>query len=125
MPMKDFTTARAAESFIRKLEKKGVFSASLGFEDYRPAGRLTGPKRRRYTVRWQGGAANPSRRLTKVQRLAAAASRAKKTRLAKAVRGLLKVANPAVKTSGASIVRLKGGAIKITPIKAHANRRGR
>jgi hypothetical protein len=48
---KDFKTGSAAQSFIRKLERAGL-RPSLGFEDYRPAGRLSGAKKRRYTVRW-------------------------------------------------------------------------
>ncbi len=48
---KDFKTGAAAQSFVRKLEKAGI-RPSVSFEDYRPAGRLTGAKRRRYTVRW-------------------------------------------------------------------------
>ncbi len=49
--MKDFKTGAAAQSFVRKLEKAGL-RPSVGFEDYRPAGRLSGAKKRRYTVRW-------------------------------------------------------------------------
>lgn len=43
-----------------------------------------------------------------------------KRRVAVALAKFLKQANPAMKTAGASIQRLKGGVIKITPIKANA-----
>ena len=48
----------------------------------------------------------------------ARASRAAKTRgIIKAVKGLLKKTNPAAKITGASVVKLKGGVLKITPIR--------
>lgn len=41
-------------------------------------------------------------------------------RVAAALAKFLKQANPAMKTAGAAIQRLKGGVLKITPIKANA-----
>lgn len=45
-------------------------------------------------------------------------------RVASALAKFLKQANPAMKTAGARVQRLKGGVIKITPIKANAARKG-
>jgi hypothetical protein len=45
-------------------------------------------------------------------------------RVASALAGFLKRLNPGMKTSGASIQKLKGGVLKITPIKANAGRGG-
>jgi hypothetical protein len=66
-----------------------------------------------------GSGKNPSRRLTKAQKRQNASKRAKEKRVALALKKFLHAQNPAVKTAGASIVRLKGGTIKITPIKAN------
>ncbi len=55
----------------------------------------------------------------------ARASRAAKTRsIVKAVKGLLKKTNPSAKITGARVVKLKGGALRITPIKANPSKRG-
>jgi fibronectin type 3 domain-containing protein len=43
-------------------------------------------------------------------------------RVAVALAKFLKQANPAMKTSGAQVQRLKGGVLKITPIKANAGK---
>ena len=67
---------------------------------------------------------NPSRPLTKAQKKANASKRSKEKRVAEALKKFLHAQNPAVKTAGASVVRLKGGVIKITPIKAKARGRG-
>lgn len=44
-------------------------------------------------------------------------------KVASALAGFLKKVNPAMKTAGAKVQRLKGGVIKITPIKANAARK--
>lgn len=55
--------------------------------------------------------------MTKKQKRTRAAAGARKRSLAKAVRSLLKKANPSAKITGAKVVKLKGGALRITPIK--------
>lgn len=61
---------------------------------------------------------NPSCRLTKAQKKANASKRAKERRVAAALKKFLHAQNPAVRYDGAAIVKLKGGAVRITPIKA-------
>jgi len=71
----------------------------------------------------QGGAKKPKRKNpTKAQKRAKAQKASVQRRVASALAKFLKQANPAMKTAGASIQRLKGGVIKITPIKANAAR---
>jgi len=54
----------------------------------------------------------------------ARASRAAKNRgIVKAVKGLLKKTNPSAKITGARVVKLRDGVLKITPIKANRGRR--
>lgn len=62
---------------------------------------------------------NPAsgKKLTKAQKKAKARKASVERRVASALAGFLKKVNPAMKTAGASIQRLKGGVIKITPIK--------
>lgn len=59
------------------------------------------------------------KRLTKAQRSAKAKQRARKTRLAKAIKNLFKQANPAgcKRMGGARLRRNKGGSITIIPVK--------
>lgn len=57
---------------------------------------------------------------SKLQRKVKAHKVAVERRVASALAKFLKQANPAMKTAGASIQRLKGGVLKITPIKANA-----
>jgi hypothetical protein len=72
----------------------------------------------------RGERGNPSRRNpSKAQRAVAAQKRAVERRVAVALAKFLKQANPAMKTSGATIQRLKGGAMTIRPIKATRGRR--
>jgi hypothetical protein len=52
-----------------------------------------------------------------------ASKRAKQKRVATALKKFLHAQNPAVKYDGAAIVKLKGGAVRITPIKAKRGRR--
>ena len=61
-------------------------------------------------------------KLTKAQKRAKAQKASVQRRVAVALAKFLKQANPAMKTSGASIQRLKGGVLKITPIKANAGK---
>ncbi len=64
-------------------------------------------------------------RLTKTAKRAKAAASRKKTGIIKAVRSLLKKANPSAKISGARVVKLKGGGLTIRPIKANSSKRRR
>jgi len=67
---------------------------------------------------------NPGGRMTKLQRKVKAQKASVERRVASALAKFLKQANPAMKTAGAKLQRLKGGVIKITPIKANAGRGG-
>ncbi len=50
----------------------------------------------------------------------ARASRAAKTRaIVKAVKGLLKKTNPSAKITGAKVVKLRDGVLKITPVRSN------
>jgi hypothetical protein len=60
------------------------------------------------------------KRMTKTAQRARASKQAKNRGIVKAVRSLLKKTNPSARISGAKMVRLKGGVLKITPIKANA-----
>jgi hypothetical protein len=74
-----------------------------------------------FKKKMQGGKAkrkNP----TKAQKLAKARKASVERRVSTSLKKFLKQANPAMKTAGASIQRLKGGVIKITPIKANRAR---
>jgi len=66
------------------------------------------------------GGPGPKRNPTKAEKKAAAQKAAVERRVAAALAKFLKQANPAMKTAGAKLQRLKGGVIKITPIKANA-----
>jgi hypothetical protein len=61
---------------------------------------------------------------TKKQKREKARKASVQRRVAVALAKFLKQANPAMKTAGASIQRLKGGVLKITPIKANTARGG-
>ena len=61
--------------------------------------------------------------VTKVQKREKVRKASVQRRVASALAKFLHQANPAMKTAGASIQRLKGGVLKITPIKANAGRR--
>ena len=61
--------------------------------------------------------------MTKKKRSASASRARRKTGIVKAVRSLLKKTNPSARISGARVVKLKGGALRITPIKANRGRR--
>jgi hypothetical protein len=68
------------------------------------------------------GLDNPSRKRknpTKTQKRAKARTAAKKRGIASAVRSLLQKTNPSAAISGARVVKLKGGALKITPVKSN------
>jgi hypothetical protein len=62
---------------------------------------------------------NPSGgRVTKAQKREKSKIKAAKRRVAVALAKFLKQANPAMKTAGATVTRLKGGGFTIRPIKA-------
>jgi hypothetical protein len=73
--------------------------------------------------RKHGSAKNPARKLTKAQQRARASRAAKQRAIVKAVKGLLKKTNPSAKITGARVVKLRDGVLKITPIKANRGRR--
>jgi hypothetical protein len=60
---------------------------------------------------------------TKAQRRAKARNAAKKRGIVEAVHALVKKLNPTAKITGAEVVRLKHGVLKITPVKANAGKR--
>ena len=66
---------------------------------------------------------NPMRRKnpTKAQRAVARQKASVKRRVAVALAKYLKQQNPAVKLAGAKVEKLKGGVLKITPIKMNSN----
>ena len=67
---------------------------------------------------------NPRRKNpTKAERAVKAQKASAKRRVAVALAKFLHQANPAMKTAGASIQRLAGGVLKITPIKARKAKR--
>jgi hypothetical protein len=82
----------------------------------------TKPQDRPWT---SAGEAWPKRRKnpTKAQKREKAKKASVKTRVANALAKFLHQANPAMKTSGATVTRLKGGGFTIRPIKAARGRR--
>jgi len=58
--------------------------------------------------------------LTKAERAVKAQKASAKRRVAVALANYLKKQNPGVKLAGATVEKLKGGALKIKPIKANA-----
>lgn len=67
------------------------------------------------------GSSNPCcKNPTKAQKREKTRKASVQRRVAVALAKFLKQANPAMKTSGAQVQRLKGGVLKITPIKANA-----
>lgn len=63
---------------------------------------------------------NPRRNPTKAQKREAAKKTAVKRRVAVALAKYLKQQNPGAKLAGAKVEKLKGGVLKITPIKANS-----
>lgn len=59
------------------------------------------------------------RRISRTVKVSKARKAAVERRVAGALAGFLKKINPAMKTAGAKVQRLKGGVIKITPIRAN------
>lgn len=68
---------------------------------------------------------NPTRRTnpTKAQRVSKARKASVQRRVALALAKYLKQQNPGQKLAGAKVEKLKGGVLKITPIKANAGRK--
>lgn len=60
------------------------------------------------------------KRLTKTARRLNASKRSKQKRMTEALRKYLQQQNPGTKLAGAKVQKLKGGVLKITPIKANA-----
>lgn len=105
------------QQYIGEVEGKSVSEAK------RQAAREFGGSAKNYHAEpFFSGSRTPSARPrnnpTKAQRKAKARKAAVERRVAAALAKFLKQANPAMKTAGATMQRLKGGTIKITPIKA-------
>jgi len=68
---------------------------------------------------------NPSRRrnLSKLQQKVRAAKKATDRRVATALAKYLRAQNPGAKLAGAKVQKLKGGVLKITPVKMNRRRR--
>ena len=58
------------------------------------------------------------RKKSRLQRLKESTKRGKAKRISTALKNFLRKANPAMKTAGAKVTRLKGGGFTIRPIKA-------
>jgi hypothetical protein len=63
------------------------------------------------------------KRVTKVQARERTRKVSAKRRVMVALKNFVRKANPAMKTVGAKLQRLKGGVLKITPIKAKRGRK--
>ena len=72
---------------------------------------------RRLESQLSNARSNPAK-LTKAQRATARKKAATERRVAAALANYLKKQNPGMKTAGAKVQKLKGGVLKITPIKA-------
>jgi len=57
--------------------------------------------------------------MTKLQKRVNAAKKSKQKRIAAALKKYLQLQNPGKKIGGAAVQKLKGGALKITPIKGN------
>ncbi len=112
---KDYRTQRAAEKAFERLRAKGIYDAGVVYD----------AMTRKYRLLWDDKKGNPGRgrKLTKKQRSARASRAAKQRGIVQAVKGLLKKTNPSAKITGARVVKLRDGVLKITPIKANRGRR--
>lgn len=87
--------------------------------------KASGPRgAKTYEVRVDGELYHYTDTLAAARRSAAEARKKQKRKnpgrgVVKALRTLLKKANPAARITGASVVKLKGGVLKITPIKGN------
>jgi UDP-N-acetylglucosamine:LPS N-acetylglucosamine transferase len=109
-----FFKIRAKNAFVKSLEARGITpTVKL---DYQMSGyRGQGPTKTVYTVDWSGPARkNPTKKQKREKSRKASVQR----RVAVALAKFLKQANPAMKTAGATVTRLKGGGFTIRPIKA-------
>jgi hypothetical protein len=70
-------------------------------------------------------APTPRKNPTKAQKREKAKKASVKTRVANALAKFLHQANPAMKTAGATVTRLKGGGFTIRPIKANPGGKGK
>jgi hypothetical protein len=100
-----------AERVVKSLKRRGIAGEVVWINQQGQSS---------FVERWQG---NPGHRhLTKTQRMQRAKKTTAKTRIAKALRAFLQKQNPGMKLAGAAIQRLKGGVLKITPIKVNRAR---
>jgi hypothetical protein len=122
---KRFSDARkaidAAESAARR-SRRPVLVSEIGYGGLHtvfPDGRVGQAWEMSRTA---GRLPNRAKHMTKSQRKQRAKKTAAKTRIAKALRAFLQKQNPGMKLAGAAIQRLKGGVLKITPIKVNRSR---
>ena len=99
----------------------GVFHPIRSSSDYNPkrGGDMAGRTMSEYARR---GRKNPG---TKAERAVRAQKASATRRVAVALAKYLKQQNPSVKLAGAQVEHLKGGVLKITPIKANAGGRAK
>jgi hypothetical protein len=116
---KVYTADSRGTQGTRGLVYAGEVTASTAVSATRKA-RKVFPHYSRYKV-----VSNSARRKnpTKIQKREATKKASAKRRVAVALAKFLKQANPAMKTEGATVTRLKGGGFTIRPIKA--TKRGR
>jgi hypothetical protein len=128
------TKARHSEAYEAGRRSLAAAAARLGTVNLSPSTAM----REDWGYRWsdfmkgwnaekRSGQFNPGRkrgrRMTKTQRRANAAKRAKKSRVARALQKFLASVAPAKKYSGAEMRKNPGGSITIKPLKAVRRRR--
>lgn len=106
MPGKAARASRADSNRRSRLSGRGKFKGSKS--------------RARYHYKAASSAAR-KKNPTKAERAVASQKAAVKRRVAVALAKYLKQQNPGVKLAGAKVQKLKGGVIKITPVKANSS----
>lgn len=110
---RDYEGSDAPAAVARKLREGSIHIGKPALKPGERLWRIDGGLR--YAI------SNPGRKApTKAQKRANASKRSKLKRVAKALKTYLAQQNPGMKLAGAAIQKLKGGVIKITPIKANA-----
>lgn len=104
-------TAKTAAAALRKARY-----------EWGSSGEWTDAQLKKFTVRKQNAAHHRSNP-TKAQRKTKTRKAATERRVAVALAKYLKQQNPGMKTAGAKVQKLKGGVLKITPIKPARGRR--
>jgi hypothetical protein len=119
-----FKQARGAQSFAKKMRAKGYFAGISEEPTDSQASTRRGRAKRRYIVTYDTGSGIMRNRKnpTKAQRATKARKASVARRVASALAKYLKQQNPGTKLAGAKVEKLKGGVLKITPIKANRAR---